>query len=88
MGKSAREGESPVEATLSRCVGILSRAGLEKPRLNQPAPSGKAKYIQETDSEPVPRGKGEKNPKSGSEKDLKPYACKRSELMLFHRHIQ
>ena len=54
---------------------------MEKPRLKPPAPSGKAKYIQETDSEPVPRGKGEKNPKSGSEKDLKPYACKRSELV-------
>ncbi len=81
MGKSAREGESPVQGKCIRCVGILSRAGSEKPRLKQPAPSGKAKYIQETDSEPVPRGKGEKNPKSGSEKDLKPYACKRSELM-------
>ena len=53
---------------------------MEKPRLKPPAPSGKAKYIQETDSEPVPRGKGEKDPKSGSEKDLKPYACKRSEV--------
>ena len=32
-----------------------------------PAPSGKAKYSSETDSEPVPKGKGEKYPKQGSE---------------------
>ena len=35
-------------------VGILSRPGQEKSRLNLPAPSGKAKYYMETDSELVP----------------------------------
>ena len=54
-----------------------------KPCLNIAAPSAKAKYYHETDSEPVPWGKGEKNPKQGSEKNLKPYAYKRSELNLF-----
>ena len=39
---------------------ILSRAGSETPRLNLPAPSGKAKYYWETDSEPVLWRKGEK----------------------------
>ena len=35
--------------------------------MNPPEPSGKAKYYWETDSEPVPWGKGEKNPEQGSE---------------------
>ena len=48
---------------------ILSRAGHVKPCLNQPGPSGKAKYSSKTDSELVPWGKGEKNPEQGSEKD-------------------
>ena len=39
---------------------ILSSAGHVKPCVNLPGPSGKAKYYQETDSEPVPWGKGEK----------------------------
>ena len=47
--------------------------------LNIAAPSAKAKYYRETDSEPVLWRKGEKNPKKGSEKNLKPYAYKRSE---------
>ena len=37
--------------------------------LNQPGPSGKAKYYKETDSEPVLWRKGEKNPEQGSEID-------------------
>lgn len=41
--------------------GILSSAGHEKPCVNQPGPSGKAKYYWETDSELVPWGKGEKD---------------------------
>jgi len=56
-----------------------SRAEPEKFCLKLPAPSGKARYSRETDSEPVPWGKGEKTPKKGSEKTLKPYAYKRSE---------
>ena len=57
-----------------------SKAGHEKSCLNMGGPSSKAKYSWETDSEPVPWGKGEKNPKKGSEKNLKPYAYKRSEF--------
>ena len=48
-------------------VGILSTARPEKSCGNLPAPSGKAKYYWETDSEPVPRGKGEKNREQRSE---------------------
>ena len=35
--------------------------------MNLPVPSGKAKYSWETDSEPVPWGKGEKYPAQGGE---------------------
>ena len=37
--------------------------------MNPAGPSAKTKYSWETDSEPVPWGKGEKNPEQGSEKD-------------------
>ena len=37
--------------------------------MNLAGPSAKAKYYWETDSEPVPWGKGEKNPEQGSEID-------------------
>ncbi len=47
--------------------------------LNLPGPSGKAKYSLATDSELVPRGKGEKNPSEGSQKNLKPHVYKQSE---------
>ena len=40
----------------------LSRVGHVKPGLNLGRPLSKAKYYTMTDSEPVPRGKGEKNP--------------------------
>ena len=40
-----------------------------KPCLNVGGPSSKAKYSLPTDSEPVPLGKGEKNPGEGSEID-------------------
>jgi hypothetical protein len=36
-----------------------------KPRPNQGGPPSKAKYSVMTDSEQVPRGKGEKNPGRG-----------------------
>ena len=49
--------------------GILSRAGHVKPCLNLAGPSAKAKYSWETDSEPVPWGKGEKNREQRSETD-------------------
>ena len=47
--------------------------------LNLPGPSGKAKYYLATDSVQVPRGKGEKNPCEGSQKNLKPHAYKQFE---------
>ena len=42
-------------------------------------PSRKAKYSLETDSEPVARAKGGKNPDKGRIVNLKPHAYKRSE---------
>ena len=44
-----------------------SRAGHVVSCLNMGGPSSKAKYYLTTDSEPVPWGKGEKNPGEGSE---------------------
>ena len=46
--------DSHVEYKLTGTSSILSKAGPEKSCLNLPAPSGKAKYSSETDSEPVP----------------------------------
>ena len=46
---------------------ILSKAGPVKSCLNQAAPSAKAKYYWETDSEQVPWGKGEKHLEQRSE---------------------
>ena len=60
-------------------AGYPSRAGHVQSCLNQPGPSGKAKYSLATDSELVPRGKGEKNPSEGSQKNLKPHVYKQSE---------
>ena len=56
-----------------------SSAVLVEPRVKQGGPSPKAKYSPATDSEPVRRLKGEKNPVEGSEKYLKPCAYKLSE---------
>ena len=41
----------------------------EEFRLNYRGPSRKAKYYRATDGERAARGKGEKNPKQGSEKE-------------------
>lgn len=54
LERLAKEGESPVRASAFGDSSILSRAGHEESCLNQPGPPGKAKYSQETDSEPVP----------------------------------
>ncbi|NJM71133.1 MAG: hypothetical protein HC862_13370 [Scytonema sp. RU_4_4] len=43
--------------------------GHVKSHVNQRGPPRKAKYYCVTDSETVPRGKGEKNPNEGSEKE-------------------
>ncbi len=45
-----------------------SRAGHVEPGLNLGGPPPKAKYVLATDSVPVARAKGEKNPFKGSEK--------------------
>jgi len=56
LSSGERKGNSPNLHNYG-CVGvvgaILSTAGPEKSCGNQPGPSGKAKYSQETDSEPV-----------------------------------
>ena len=61
----AKKGDSPVSEIPIRSNSILSPARHVKPCRKQPGPSGKAKYNIVTDSEPVPRGKGEKNPGRG-----------------------
>ena len=58
-------GDSPVCEKAFKVKS--SRAEHEKLCLNMGGPSSKAKYSLSTDSEPVPWGKGEKNPVEGSE---------------------
>ena len=53
--------------------------GHVKSRVNQRGPPRKAKYSCVTDSETVPRGKGEKNPGRGVKQNLKPLAYKQWE---------
>ena len=67
MESCTAESESLVLMFWNVEFGILSRAGHVKPCLNPVGPSTKAKYYWETDSEPVPWGKGEKYPEQGSE---------------------
>ena len=62
-----KECESHVVVSIYIDSSILSRSGHEKPWLNLPGPSGKAKYSWETDSELVPWGKGEKHFEQKSE---------------------
>ena len=54
LESASTEGERPVQASALGDSSILSRAGHEESCLNRPGPPGKAKYSQETDSEPVP----------------------------------
>jgi hypothetical protein len=65
----AKQGDSPVCEISRSADRYLSRAGHVKPGLNLGRPLSKAKNSLMTDSEPVPRGKGEKNPSEGSEKE-------------------
>ena len=53
LESSSIESERLVQASTSGDSSILSRAGHEESCLNPPGPPGKAKYYQETDSEPV-----------------------------------
>ena len=69
MEKPAREGDSPVREETIYSRNFPSTTGPEKPCGKLGGPSSKAKYKHVTDSEIVPRGKGEKNPVEGSEID-------------------
>ncbi len=66
LERPAIKGDSPVSEGVS-VVNSMSRAGHVLSCLNMGGPSSKAKYSWLTDSEPVPWGKGEKNPGEGSE---------------------
>jgi hypothetical protein len=60
--KSARDRESRVREFRLSSRGIPSNAVHVKLCMNLSRPLDKAKYYLATDSELVPRGKGEKNP--------------------------
>ena len=62
-------GDSPVTENLSSLTRFLSTTGHVQSSRNPRRPFRKAKYYSVTDSEQVPRGKGEKNPEQGSEID-------------------
>ena len=80
LERRTTEGDSPVtEIETYLLIVYPSKAGHVKSCLNLRGPSRKAKYYLETDSELVPRGKGEKNPCEGSQKNLKPHAYKQFE---------
>ena len=57
-----KEGDNPVSETYRTPDGIQSNVGHVKPGMNSGGPPSKAKYSLATDSEQVPRGKGEKYP--------------------------
>ena len=57
LGKATIGGESPVAVNRQWGRSILSRGEPEKFPLNLPAPSGKAKYVQKTDSAEYREGK-------------------------------
>jgi hypothetical protein len=67
LERPIKEGDNPVHDIVYIPSSILSTAGSETPCRNLPAPSGKAKYSQETDSELVLWRKGEKNREQRSE---------------------
>ena len=78
-GKVCETGWEPRIRSRGKLRLILSTAGHEKSCRKDRGPSRKAKYSIVTDSEPVPWGKGEKNPGRGVKENLKPYAYKKSE---------
>ena len=63
----ARDGDSPVIEIAPDSSRYPSTAGHVQSGGNLGRPFSKAKYYSLTDSELVPRGKGEKNPGEGSE---------------------
>ena len=56
------EGDNPVGEMYRTPGGVQSTVGHVKPGGNSGGPPSKAKYSLTTDSEQVPRGKGEKHP--------------------------
>ncbi len=69
MESRSREGERPVLENQSTPSGTQSNAMHVKLRVKTGRPRPKTKYSLVTDSEQVPRGKGEK------------YRCERSEIV-------
>ena len=69
MENRSREGERPVTENRSTPRDFLSNTMHVKLRMNLRRPRRKPKYSLATDSEQVPRGKGEKN------------RCERSEIV-------
>lgn len=67
MERPATEGDSPVSERFCSREGYPSTTGHVKSGGNLGRPFSKAKYYLSTDSERVPRGKGEKYPGEGSE---------------------
>ncbi len=80
LESSTTVGDSPVGDKGKRTSRYLSRTRHVKASLNLRGPSRKAKYSLATDSAPVARAKGGKNPDKGRIVNLKPHAYKRSEL--------
>ena len=78
MEKPAEEGESPVIEIVKTQVTKSTAKQVEFCR-KMGGPSPKAKYSLVTDSEPVPWGKGEKNPGRGVKENLKPCVYKQWE---------
>ena len=62
LERSARDRDSRVSEVSGPSRGIPSNAVHVKLCMNPSGPPDKAKYSLATDSEQVPRGKGEKNP--------------------------
>src|SRR5699024_12721891 len=79
LERSAIGGNSTVGEKAFPPKWILSTAEHEEFRRNPGGPSPKAKYSLVTESEQVPRGKGEKHPGRGVKQNLKPCANKKSE---------
>ena len=68
MESRSKEGERPVTESRTPPRDSLSNATHVKLRMKLCRPRHKAKYSLVTDSEQVPRGKGEKNRRERSEK--------------------
>ena len=79
MERPAKDGDSPVYEKVSPRGRHPSTAGHVQSGGNLGGPSSKAKHYSSTDSELVPRGKGEKNPGRGVKENLKPCAYKQWE---------